>query len=487
MTRFRSRGFRWGGALLLLAGITAPLEAEPDRPNIVLIVADDLGYGDVGFNGSTQIRTPHLDRLAREGVVFSEGYVSAPVCSPSRAGLLTGRNQPRFGYDNNLGESQPGFDPEYGGLPTTERTIADRLRPLGYVSGLIGKWHLGVRPQFHPLNRGFDEFWGFLGGGHSYFPTEPTGRAYDAPVECSYSTPRPLTYITDDIGMEAEGFIERHADRPFFLYVAFNAPHTPMEATAADLKLYSGIGDSRRRTYAAMVHRLDVNVGRILEALDRAGLGSRTLVAFISDNGGPVTSNASLNAPLNGQKGILLEGGVRVPFVLRWTETLPVGLTFDSPVSALDLMPTFVRAAGGQVTESDDLDGVDLLPHLTGETKGVPHERLRWRFTISAALREGEWKLVRLPDRLPMLYHLPSDISEQKDVALENLERTEDMLKRLGAWDVSLPHPLFLEGAVWKKRQLELYDRRYPLEQPAGGGPSAAETASRFGRGDELR
>jgi arylsulfatase A-like enzyme len=344
-----------------------------------------------------------------------------------------------------------------------------------------------VRPQFHPLNRGFDQFWGFLGGGHSYFPTEPTGRAYDAPVECSYSSPRPLTYITDDIGMEAEGFIERHADRPFFLYVAFNAPHTPLEATDEDLRRYTGIGDSRRRTYAAMVHRLDVNVGRILEALDRAGLGSRTLVAFISDNGGPVTSNASLNAPLNGQKGILLEGGVRVPFVLRWSETLPVGLTFDSPVSALDLMPTFVRAAGGQVTESDDLDGVDLLPHLTGETKGVPHERLRWRFTISAALREGDWKLVRLPDRLPMLYHLPSDISEQKDVALENLERTEAMLKRLGAWDVSLPHPLFLEGAVWKKRQLELYDRRYPLEQPAGGGPSAAETASRFGRGDELR
>ncbi len=487
MQRLRSRGFRWGGSLLLLVGLASPLTAEPPGANIVLIVADDLGYGDVGFNGSLQIQTPHLDRLAREGVVFSEGYVSAPVCSPSRAGLLTGRNQPRFGYDNNLGESQPGFDPEHGGLPTTERTIADRLRPLGYLSGLIGKWHLGVRPQFHPLRRGFDEFWGFLGGGHSYFPTEPTGKAYDAPVECSYSTPSPLTYLTDDIGIEAEGFIERHADRPFFLYVAFNAPHTPLEAIDEDLSRYSSIGDSRRRTYAAMVHRLDVNVGRILEALDRAGLGSRTLVAFISDNGGPVTSNASLNAPLNGQKGILLEGGVRVPFVLRWPNTLPAGTAFESPVSALDFLPTFVSAAGGPIAESDELDGVDLLPFLTGEAAGPPHERLRWRFTISAALREGDWKLVRLPDRLPMLYHLPSDISEQKDVALENLERTRTMLRRLGDWDVALPHPLFLEGAVWKKRQLELYDRTYPLSQPAAEAALAATGATPIEASAELR
>lgn len=436
-----------------------------EKPNFILIVADDLGYGDVGFQGSTQIRTPHLDRLAREGIVFQQGYVSAPVCSPSRAGFLTGRNQPGFGYDNNLGGSQPGFDPDFGGLPVTEKTIADRLNPLGYVNGLIGKWHLGTLPQFHPLKRGFDDFWGFLGGGHNYFPTKPGG-GYSAPIECSYKEPASLTYITDDIGAEAVGFIERHQNEPFFLYAAFNAPHTPLQATEEDLQRYAHIPDQRRRTYCAMVHRLDVNIGRIVDQVEQAGLAERTLIVFISDNGGPCDHNTSINAPLNGQKGILLEGGMRVPFVMRWAGRLPAGVTYEHPVSALDLAPTFLAAAGGSLPEKKKLDGVNLLPYLTGKAAGWPHEKLLWRFTISAAVREGDWKLVRLPDRLPLLFNLADDISEQSDVALEHLDRTKALLKELGQWDVRLPHPLFLEGAVWKRRQLDLYDRPYSLEQP---------------------
>lgn len=465
-------GSAWRRVAVGLALVFAPCASATSGtpPSIVLILADDLGYGDVGFTGSTQIRTPHLDRLAREGVIFTQGYVTAPVCSPSRAGLLTGRHQVRFGFDNNLAPaSQPGFDPEFAGLPLGERTMADRLMPLGYVSGLIGKWHLGTRPQFHPLERGFDEFWGFLGGGHNYFPTEPTGRWNDAPIESSYGPTRPLTYLTDDIGTEAVAFVERHADRPFFLYVAFNAPHGPLQATEDDLRLYGHIDDERRRTYVAMVHRLDVNVGRIMEVLDRADLTDRTLVAFLSDNGGPVGSNASLNAPLNGQKGILLEGGVRVPFVLRWPGTAPSGAVESRPVSAMDLTPTFVAAAGGATSDGDDLDGVNLIPYLTGQVPEWPHDTMRWRFTISASLRDGDWKLVRLPDRRPLLFHLPTDVSEQHDRASEHPERTREMLKRLGDWDVSLPHPVFLEGAEWKARQLDLYDREYPLEQPAAG------------------
>lgn len=440
--------------------------SEKAKPNFILIVADDLGFADLSLNGSQQISTPNIDKLAQEGVNFTRGYVSAPVCGPSRAGLMTGKNQVKFGFDNNLAANQPGFDPEFLGLPVAEKTIADRLKPLGYVSGLIGKWHLGEGDRFHPLNRGFDEFWGYQGGGHDYFTSKPDGKGYLSPIESNYKTPQPITYITDDKGDECVDFIRRHKEQPFFLFASFNAPHAPMQATEADLKLFSHIQDEKRRTYCAMVHRLDVNVGRILEALKDEGLEENTLVVFISDNGGPCDQNASVNAPLNGQKGILLEGGIRVPFIMKWKGQLPEGKTYRNSVISLDFAPTFLELAGGKVTEEDDFDGVNLFPFLTGQFMGKPHETLNWRFTISAAIQIENWKLVRLPDRLPMLYNLAEDISEQNDVALQNIDRTKSMLKQLGEWDVSLPHPLFLEGAVWKKQQMDLYDTEYQLVQP---------------------
>jgi len=434
------------------------------KPNFILIVADDLGFGDLSINGSAQIKTPHIDELAQTGIRFTEGYVSSPVCSPSRAGLLTGINQVRFGHDNNIGGNQLGFDPEFLGLPLTEKTIADHLKKLGYINGLIGKWHLGDAPHFHPLKRGFDEFWGYTGGGHDYFRSEPDGKGYLSPIECNYKTPEPITYITDDVGNESVGFIKKNKAQPFFLYAAFNAPHTPMQATDEDLALYDFIEDEKRRTYAAMVHRLDVNVGKIIAAVKEEGLAENTLIVFISDNGGPVDSNASINAPFNGQKGILLEGGIHVPFIFNWQGKLPEGVTFDYPVTSLDILPTFLGLAGGK--SDKELDGVDLLPHLLKENSTIPHQDLKWRFTISAAIREGNWKLVRLPDRLPMLFDLSKDVSEQKDVSLYHLGKTKELLKKLGAWDVNLPHPVFLEGAIWKKRQLDLYDKDYVLKQP---------------------
>lgn len=448
-----------------LACLAITALAAPPPTNIVLIVADDLGFGDLGFHGSTQIPTPNIDRLAATGVVCAQGYVSSAVCSPSRAGLLSGRNQVEFGYDNNLGDNQPGYDPAYAGLPVGIPTIADRLQSAGYVTGVIGKWHLGTLPQFDPLRRGFSEFWGFLGGGHAYLPTVPAGQT-EPLILCNYKQPAPVTYLTDDIGTECTDFVHRHRDQPFFLYAAFNAPHAPLQATADDLRRFDFIKDKRRRTYCAMVYRLDVNVGRILAAIDAAGLTDRTLIAFISDNGGPVDQNASLNAPLNGQKGILLEGGIRVPFILRWPGKLPPGQVFQSPVSSLDLAPTFLAAAGAPPSAFKGLEGLDLLPCLTGNEKPLPARTLRWRFTISAAIREGRWKLVRLPDRLPLLFDLDDDVSEQHDVALQNLDRTRAMLRELGDWDVRLPHPVFAEGAEWKARQLALYDAQYPLAQP---------------------
>jgi arylsulfatase A-like enzyme len=443
---------------LALVGLQA--QTRSGKPNIILIVADDLGYGDLSLNGSMQIQTPHIDRLAQEGINVSQGYVSAPVCSPSRAGLMTGRNQVSFGHDNNIGGSQTGFDPAYLGLPVTEITVAERLKKLGYVTGLIGKWHLGTTSQFHPLNRGFDEFWGYLAGGHSYFPGE------NNQIECNYKTPQTLTYITDDKGDECIDFIKRHKEQPFFLFASFNAPHTPMQATKADLELFKHIQDEKRRIYCAMVHRLDVNVGRIVKAVEEQKLADNTLFVFMSDNGGPCYSNSSVNAPFRGQKGTLLEGGIHVPFIMKWEGVLPKGLIYNDPVISLDLTPTFVKAAGGDVTGGDKMDGVNLLPFLRGVQSGKPHDSMFWRFTISASIRDGNWKLVRLPDRLPMLFDLSVDTAEQHNVALENRKRTQDMLKRLGNWDVKQPHPLFLEGAGWKMIQLGFYDKHYYLEQP---------------------
>lgn len=459
-------------AVAFAAFISSPATADqsanrPAKPNIVLILADDLGYADLSIHGSKQIKTPFIDQIAHDGLRFTNAYVSAPVCGPSRAGLMTGRNQVRFGIDNNMiAQAPPGFDPNYLGLPTSETTMAEELKRLGYTTGLVGKWHLGELPKYHPTRRGFDEHWGYPGGGHDYFRSEPDGKGYRAPLECNYKTPQTITYITDDSGNECVDFIKRHKDTPFFLFASFNAPHAPLQATEADLKLFEQIEDKKRRTYCAMVHRLDINVGRIMAALSETGLEQNTLVVFLSDNGGPNTQNASINAPLNGQKGILLEGGIRVPYIIKWPGHLPAGKTVHDSVSSLDLLPTFISAAGGKISKQHDLDGVDLLPLLRGETDQAPHAAMLWRFTISAAIREGDWKLVRLPDRLPMLYNLATDISEQNDLSLQQVERTRALLKKLGEWDVQLPHPRFLEGAQWKHRQLQLYDRDYELTQP---------------------
>lgn len=455
--------------LLLLFSIliwgTSSLLAQNQKPNFIIILADDLGFADLSLNGSKQIATPNIDKLAESGVNFSNGYVSGPVCSPSRAGMLTGRNQVTFGYDNNLSDVQPGFDKEYNGLPVTETTIATRLNKLGYSTGLVGKWHLGNLPKFHPLERGFNEMWGYTGGGHDYFTAKPDGKGYQSPIECNYKEPQQLTYITDDKGDECVSFIRRHKNEPFFLFASFNAPHAPMQATEADLELFKHIADKKRRTYCAMVHRLDVNVGRIMQALEENGVAENTLVVFLSDNGGPCDQNASINAPFNGQKGILLEGGIHVPFVMSWKGKIPGGLTFEDPVISLDLAATFFELAGGEKTDEVKFDGVNLIPYLLKEKPGKPHESFNWRFTISAAIRQGDWKLVRLPDRLPMLFDLSKDISEQNNVALNHLDITNSLLKQLGDWDVALPHPVFLEGAIWKTRQLKLYDVDYQLIQ----------------------
>ena len=440
-------------AILALVGAFAPLIATPvsaaaaARPNILLIVGDDMGYADVGFHGCKDIPTPHLDALAAAGGRFTNGYVSGPYCSPTRAGLLTGRYQTRFGHE---------FNPAGGnGLPVTESTIANRLKAAGYATGLVGKWHLGNQPAMHPQQRGFDEFFGFLGGAHSYFDAGGFLRGTEPVKE--------MDYATDAFGREAAAFVERRSARPWFLYLAFNAVHTPMHATDARLKKFAHIADERRRTYAAMMSAMDDAIGQVRAKLAATGQEQNTLVCFISDNGGPtmvgVTVNASRNDPLRGSKRTTLEGGIRVPFLVAWPGRVKPAV-FEQPVIQLDLHATALAAAGVAPQPGWRLDGVDLLPFLAGAKTGAPHEAIFWRLGEQMAVRRGDWKLVRYdtnadtntggrgqPVSAAKLYNLAADIHEDRDLAATNPAKFKELQSLWDEWNKSNAKPLWGAGA----------------------------------------
>jgi len=430
------RDFLRSAAAAALTG--APLPAAPRRPNVVIIVADDLGYADLGVQGAADIATPHTDSIARNGVRFTNGYVSCPVCSPTRAGLMTGRYQQRFGHEFNPGpaaQAAANF-----GLPLTETTFAERMKKLGYATGMSGKWHLGYRSEYHPQKRGFDEYFGFLGGAHSYL----NARADAAnPIARGFEPVDEKEYLTDALAREAVAFIARHRGQPFFLYLAFNAVHTPMEAPPKYLDRWKSIADPRRRTLAAMLSAMDDGVGAVLAKLRETGLEDNTLIVFVSDNGGPTPANASRNDPLRGFKGQVLEGGIRVPFLMQWKGRVPAGTVYHQPVIALDILPTAVAAAGGSIPPDARLDGVNLLPFITGKASGAPHERLHWRFGEQYALRAGGWKLTGLGAAPPQLYHLDQDIGEAKDLAAAEPARLKELLALHRDWNSQLAEPLW--------------------------------------------
>ncbi|MFM9059043.1 MAG: sulfatase-like hydrolase/transferase [Planctomycetaceae bacterium] len=445
-------------AAILLAVLSAAARADtpPRRPNILIIVGDDLGHADVGFHGCTDIPTPHLDRLARDGVRFTSGYVSGPYCSPTRAGLLTGRYQTRFGHEFNPASAD-------SGLPLAEVTLADRLAAAGYATGLVGKWHLGGTAEMHPQRRGFADFYGFLGGAHDYFDRAGILRGTEPVAK--------LDYTTDDFGREAVDFIRRQNGKPWFLCLAFNAVHTPMQATEDRLARFAGITDPQRRTYAAMMVAMDDAVGRVREALAATGQDRDTLVAFISDNGGPTmpgtTGNGSRNAPLRGSKRTTLEGGIRVPFVVAWPGRVEPGV-YERPVIQLDLHATALAAAGVEPLPEWRLDGVELLPFLSGARKDAPHDALYWRFGGQNAIRAGGWKLVRYDATVdgdrgagvvgPRLYDLEADVGEARDLAATMPDKVRDLQACWDAWNEANVAPLRGQG-----------DRGGP-RRPAGDG-----------------
>ena len=427
------------------------------RPNIVMIVADDMGYGDIGVHGSKDIPTPNIDALARAGIRFTDAYVTGPHCSPTRAALLTGRYQQRFGYEVNMGA---GAGPD-AGLPISETTMADRLKAAGYRTALFGKWHLGSAGRLHPLSRGFDEFYGFLGGDHSYLESSPTGGnpLYEGrtPVDTS-------GYLTDVLTDRAVAFVKREKSRPFFLYLAYNAVHTPMHATEKYLARFTGISDERRRTYAAMMSALDDGVGRTLAALRAEGLDENTLIFFFSDNGGPTmvgtTINGATNTPLRGSKRQTWEGGIRVPFMIRWKGRLPEGKIDSRPIAQIDVLPTALAAAGVESSAAWKLDGVNLLPYLSGKQQGQPHEALYWRLFAHMAIRKGPWKLVKTmegpllaadtgnPDLSgAQLFNLQNDISEEHDLAAAHADKVKELADDWLHWSKAMAKPLWRPGA----------------------------------------
>ena len=427
-------------SLVLLCACTGPptdpQEGASRAPNVVVILADDLGYADVGFQGLRDFATPNIDALAAAGIRFTNGYVSHPYCSPSRAGLLTGRYQHRFGHVHN-----PKFRAGEG-LPLSESLLPEVLSDQGYVSALVGKWHLGDGPEYHPLQRGFDEFFGFLGGGHDYFEsTDRDAREYLIPLEANGEELPVEGYLTDQLTDAALDFVRRNAAQPFFLYLAYNAPHGPLQAPPEHLDRVDSIADTRRRTYAAMVTALDDGVGRLVSLLGDLDLTNDTLVFFLSDNGGPTPANASDNTPLRATKGTVYEGGVRVPFVVSWPGQLAEGESYDPPVSALDIFPTLVALAGGEPAEG--LDGVDLLPFLTGAESGAPHERLFWHTDAGDqhAVRQAGYKLVRVLDREAELYAIDSDISEESDISRDEATSAGELMRAVETWRSAHPAP----------------------------------------------
>jgi arylsulfatase A-like enzyme len=434
----------------LCAAILPVCLCAQSRPaNVVIIVADDMGYADVGFHGSTEIPTPNIDSLARSGIRFTDAYVTGPFCSPTRAGLLTGKYPQRFGHEFNIGAATP--EHRDVGLPLSEVTIADRMKAAGYRTALVGKWHLGSAPRFHPQQRGFDEFFGFLHGSHGYFGSPPANPILDG----NERVPT-VPYLTEAFAERAVDFITRNAARPFFLYLAFNAPHVPMHASEKYLARFPNIQNSTRRTYAAMVSAMDDGVGRVMAALRENALDRNTLVVFFSDNGGPLgenTWNGSSNEPLRGAKGQTYEGGVRVPFIVRWTGRLPAGKTDSRPIIQLDVAPTALAAAGVAPRLDWGFDGVNLLPYLEGSAPGTPHDALFWRTGARMAVRQGDYKLVKDvegdgredSDQLTLagaqLFNVRTDISERTDLAARSAERVKALSDTWQRWNSKLVSP----------------------------------------------
>lgn len=436
--------FSYISMVLLLASVVCAV----DQPNIVFILADDMGYADLGVTGCADIPTPNIDRLAKEGVFLTQAYANGSFCTPTRCALMSCRYQQRSGNDDLTSIT--------GSLPKPVKTLADRLREAGYTTCAIGKWHLGEGEGFLPLDRGFDEFYGFHGGGHIYFPENidpaTAGSGYSSPIFRQDKPIRESRYLTDAFGEEAASFLKRNrmSDKPIFLYLAFNAVHIPMQAKKEDLARFASIENKKRRTYAAMLSAMDRAIGLVIDELDASGKADNTLVIFHNDNGGPTTRNGvngSLNKPYRGSKCETFEGGIRVPTIFRWPGVIKAGTKYEEAVITFDLSATALHLAGA---DTATVDGVNLLPFVSGKKSGQPHSSLFWRSRTrnnNYAVLRGNWKYVhstegaespKSKDHTPareMLFNLAVDPGEQDDVSKLHPEMLSEFKALYAKWD----------------------------------------------------
>jgi len=453
----------------LFLGVISCSTNEEKSPNVIVIISDDQGYADVGFHGSKEIFTPNIDRIANNGVVFSEGYVSYAVCSPSRAGLITGKYQNRFGYTRNILLAPKD---SIMGLPLTEQTLPDVLGKANYKTKAIGKWHLGAHESLVPERRGFDEFFGFIIGGHRYFPEDLTindlteaRRQMDGYITRIYDNGNRIDtkkYLTEELSDNAVKFIEDNSDNPFFLYLSYNAPHTPLQATKKDLERNMHIEVEKRRTYAAMVSSMDDGIGLILDKLEEKKITDNTIVIFFSDNGGVEWYNFSDNGVLRGIKGDFFEGGIRVPFTMQWPKKIKPGITYDKPIIALDVFATVASAASAEKYIKNDIDGVDLLPYLTGDKFGLPHEYLYWQNPDKDidVVRDERYKYLRIKND-EYIFDLKNDISEETNIINSSKPIYDRLKSQFKEWEKGMIDPVFLDLGSGKEYNKLHPDRWY--------------------------
>ena len=458
------------GLLPVLAWLIfgAPASAAPSgkAPNIVFILADDLGWAEnsIFADRGGHISTPNLERLAKSGARFSHAYVTAAICAPSRAGLLTGRYQQRGGYNYNPPEDLA--VPELG-LDPHELTLGDLMKRQGYHTGLVGKWHLGSGPEHYPTNRGFDEFFGILYSATNYISADTPGlhigktfvppRTERDPLHQVFRGPNSEvvpdfhTYVTEEFATQAVDFIDRNADKPFFLYAPFTAPHGPLEVTAKYYDRFPNIKDDQARIYAAMVSALDDGVGRILQALDKHGLRDNTMVVFLSDNGCPAYLNGVCTCqPLRGGKLSQYEGGVRSPMILSWPGHIRPGTTYEKTVSSLDIVPTVMAATGSKLPDDRTYDGVDLVPYLRGQ-EGEPHKVLYWVRDPYRAILDGPWKLwISTTGKERFLFNIADDPNETNNLFKARPDKVKALGDALERWRKTLPTPQFPNAKLVK-------------------------------------